>query len=118
MGGLGRWRFGVTAWLGSAFPVLPSSTAVNDCEVPRMSGPAVEGERTRLAPAKLLVTDVMKELATGPYVLPFASCHATDAVSVRLPEGCPSGTAKPPHRVPDAPHARRGGPRDRAPGGD
>src|SRR5258708_19213364 len=71
-----------------------------------MSGPAVEGERTRLAPAKLLVTDVMKELETGPYVLPFASCQATDAVSVRLPEGCPAGTANAADADADAPDAR------------
>src|SRR5258708_25042522 len=71
-----------------------------------MSGPAVEGERTRLAPAKLLVTDVMKELETGPYVLPFASCQATDAVSVRLPEGCPAGTANAADADADPPDAR------------
>src|SRR5260370_4040014 len=72
----------------------------------KSSGPAVEGERTRLAPAKLLVTDVMKELETGPYVLPFASCQATDAVSVRLPEGCPAGTANAADADADAPAAR------------
>src|SRR5258708_34037733 len=71
-----------------------------------MAGHAVEGERTRRAPAKLLVTDVMKELETGPYVLPFASCQATDAVSVRLPEGCPAGTANAADADADAPDAR------------
>src|SRR5258708_12965458 len=71
-----------------------------------MAGHAVEGERTRRAPAKLLVTDVMKELETGPYVLPFASCQATDAVSVRLPEGCAAGTANAADADADAPDAR------------
>src|SRR5712692_3891225 len=35
---------------------------------------------------------VVKELATGPYELPLASCQVSDAVSVRLPAGCPAGT--------------------------